>query len=136
MSKFKTIGQRTFASLSRSGVVSQPSPSPEISAVPAPPSRYEELSCFAKVHQVQGIWRAPRNLNYTREDFDRIYPPDYKGMRIGLPDSGSFAARNLDARFDEISPLMWTALILSPLIIWGGIEAKHLIFPSEKTGHH
>ncbi|AFZ79318.1 hypothetical protein BEWA_021660 [Theileria equi strain WA] len=99
-------------------------------------SFYEKFSCFSAAQHVNGIWRAPRKLGFTKEEFDRAYPESYRSMRIGLPDSGTFAAKYIDPRFDEVSPLIWTAIITSPLIIWGLVELKHIYYPSEKKAHH
>ncbi|CDR97030.1 hypothetical protein, conserved [Babesia bigemina] len=99
-------------------------------------SKYEESSCLAKVHHVEGIWRAPRKLPYTKEEFDRAYPPNYQKMRIGLPDSGTVHAKYIDPRYDEMSPLVWTGILMSPIIIWGGIETYYHYFPGEPGGHH
>ncbi|KAK1933050.1 hypothetical protein X943_001978 [Babesia divergens] len=99
-------------------------------------SRYEESSCLAKVHHVDGIWRAPRTLPYTKEEFDRAYPPSYKSMRIGLPDSGTFMAKHIDPKYDEISPIVWTHILMAPIIIWGAIETYYHYFPNYNKTHH
>lgn len=99
-------------------------------------SLYEKSSCFSAVQQVDGIWRAPRKLGFTKEDFDKAYPKSYKSMRIGLPDSGTFAAKHIDPKLDEVSPLVWTTIVMSPLIIWGLVELKHIYYPSQKKAHH
>lgn len=122
------IGRRAFSSLPSAQTAAS-------SAVPAG-SMYEESSCLAKAHHVDGIWRAPRDLPFTKEEFDRAYPPDYKGMRIGLPDTGTFQAKYIDPKYDEMSPIVWTGIFMAPILIWGAIETFYHYFPPEKKGHH
>ncbi|EDO08089.1 putative integral membrane protein [Babesia bovis T2Bo] len=100
-------------------------------------SKYESSKCLAKVYPVEGVWRAPRKLPYTKEEFDRAYPPSYKGMRIGLPESGTFQAQYIDPKFDEMSPLVWSSIMMAPIIIWGAIETYYHYFPQKPgSGHH
>ncbi|ORM41950.1 uncharacterized protein BXIN_0542 [Babesia sp. Xinjiang] len=122
------IGRRAFGSVTAQSAAT----AAEVSSG----SKYETASCLAKVHHVDGIWRAPRTLPYSKEEFDRAYPPSYKGMRIGLPESGTFQAEHIDPKFDEMSPLVWTTILMAPIIIWGGIETYYHYFPAKPGSHH
>uniref|UniRef100_A0A3B0N0X7 Uncharacterized protein n=1 Tax=Theileria annulata TaxID=5874 RepID=A0A3B0N0X7_THEAN len=116
--------------------VSQPlSNKPMPGSVSEPVSSYEKFCPLATPTHVEGIWRAPRSQGFTKEQFDRAYPDSYKGMKIGLPTPGTFAADHVDPKFDEISPLVWTCILMSPLIVWAIYEFKEEHFPS-KTEHH
>ncbi|GFE53148.1 translation initiation factor SUI1 family protein [Babesia ovis] len=122
------VGKRAFGSVT-----------PASRAAPAHAttgSKYESSKCLANVYPVEGIWRAPRKLAFTKEDFDRAYPPSYNKMRIGLPDSGTFHAQYIDPKFDEMSPLVWSTILMAPIIIWGGIETYYHYFPAKPGSHH
>lgn len=98
-------------------------------------SLYEKLRPFATPVNVKGIWRAPRVQGFTKEQFDKAYPLSYKSMRIGLPSPGSLAAKHVDPRFDEISPLVWTLIMFTPLTYWYAYEYYSELFPPKEISH-
>ncbi|CCF73830.1 conserved Plasmodium protein, unknown function [Babesia microti strain RI] len=100
-------------------------------------STFDKLYTYANPMEVKGIWRAPRQLVFSKEQFDKAYPEGYHGMRIGLPPKDSWMAKYIDPKYDSISPFLWTILFISPILYYSIVHSLWEIglLPSKSHSH-